>query len=131
MKKGKNLNAGLVMSMFLLAMVSTAAGQTLTVDDDGANNDSSRANHYDYLQDVPVADGLIVHWQKTLGGNRSDTGHSVQQTSDGGYIITGITYSYGDGDMYLIKTNPAGNMQWQKTFGGNGGFSRYLSIAIS
>ena len=123
MKKGKNPTVWLAMSMFLLLMVSTAAGGTIYADADaiGANNGSSWANHYDYLQDVPAAAGLIVQWQKTFGGSSSDTGYSVQQTSDGGYIIAGITYSYGAGrgDVYLIKTNSAGNMQWQRTFGGS------------
>jgi len=44
-------------------------------------------------------------WYKTLGGVRLDTGFSVQQTSDGGYIIAGVTESYGEGrkDAWLIK----------------------------
>ena len=61
-------------------------------------------------------------WQKTFGGNDRDVGRSVQQTSDSGYVIAGYTQSYGMGyhDVYLIKTNPNGDMQWQKTFGGSG-----------
>ncbi|MGB2807138.1 MAG: hypothetical protein WBC22_05335 [Sedimentisphaerales bacterium] len=62
-----------------------------------------------------------MQWQKSFGGSGSDSGSSVQQTSDGGYIIAGYTFSFGAGssDVYLIKTEPNGTMQWQKTFGGS------------
>ncbi len=59
-------------------------------------------------------------WTRTYGGVFFDEGKSVQQTTDGGYIIAGVTNSYGNGneDVYLIKTNSIGDILWTRTFGG-------------
>jgi uncharacterized delta-60 repeat protein len=61
-----------------------------------------------------------LQWTKTIGGNGDDRGYSVQQTSDGGYVLTGYTASFGAGnnDVYVIKLNSFGNLQWTKTIGG-------------
>ena len=57
-------------------------------------------------------------WDKTFGGSTSDFATSVEQTSDGGYIIAGIAGSYGAYDNWLIKTDSSGNKIWNKSLGG-------------
>jgi hypothetical protein len=63
------------------------------------------------------ANGNII-WAKTYGGTYSDGARSVQQTSDGGYIVAGYTSSWPNYDIFLIKTDANGNVQWAKTYGG-------------
>jgi len=61
-----------------------------------------------------------MQWNKTYGGAGYDEAHSVVQTRDGGYALAGGTSSFGAGgyDFWLVKTDSAGNMQWNKPYGG-------------
>ncbi|MCL0065558.1 hypothetical protein M1N79_01550 [Dehalococcoidia bacterium] len=60
-------------------------------------------------------------WSRTFGGRRSEKAYSVEQTACGGFIIAGSTSSFGAGrgDFWLVKTDPEGNEQWSRTFGGS------------
>jgi len=71
-------------------------------------------------------------WDKDFGGTQSDYLYSVKQTSDGGYILGGWSYSDISGDKtqanwdtslatpdyWILKTDSLGNKQWDKRFGG-------------
>src|SRR5690349_4908531 len=61
----------------------------------------------------------VTTFEKTFGGTRPDYGHALARTSDGGYILAGQTFSFGDttSDTYLIKTDAEGNQLWMKTMG--------------
>jgi hypothetical protein len=64
--------------------------------------------------------GFGQGWETTFTAYDAAVGQSVQQTTDGGYIIVGMTVSFGNDDVYLIKTDGNGIEQWSKTFGGIG-----------
>ena len=70
-----------------------------------------------------------IQWQKSFGGSEDDIGYAGQQTSDGGYIILGRTSSIdgdastnnGNVDVWVLKLDSLGVIEWQKSFGGDGG----------
>ena len=73
------------------------------------------------------AQAPAIQWQKSLGGTKDDFASSIQQTTDGGYIVTGTASSIdGDvagnelGSLWVVKLNSTGNIEWQKSIGGAG-----------
>jgi len=52
-----------------------------------------------------------LQWSETYGGTNFEQGHSIFETSDGGFILANF-------DGYLIKIDASGNLQWDKTYGG-------------
>jgi hypothetical protein len=60
-----------------------------------------------------------LKFQVTAGAAQSEIANSIQQTSDGGYIIAGVTYpTFSNGDVYVVKISSTGSLQWTKTYGG-------------
>ncbi len=63
-----------------------------------------------------------ISWEQSYGGVDFDIARSVEQTSDGGYIVAGDTWHAASGttvnsDMVVLKLNSDGSIQWQKTYG--------------
>ena len=77
------------------------------------------SNHQARLVKVDSSGNL--EWNKTYGGNDWEDASCVIESSHGGYVLAGATMSYGAGnwDYWLIKTDSSGNMQWNKTYGGD------------
>jgi hypothetical protein len=71
----------------------------------------------------------IIEWQKCLGGSKSEQLFSSCQTNDGGYAVLGYTasndgdvsglHSIDTSDVWVVKLNDTGLIQWSKTFGGS------------
>lgn len=84
----------------------------------GSTRSSGSGEDDVYLLRLDSAGNVV--WSKTYGGEGYDWGEGVQQTSDGGFAIVGITGLDESKwfDIYLIKTDETGNTLWSKTFGG-------------
>jgi hypothetical protein len=69
---------------------------------------------------IKVDENGNMEWNTTYGGTESDVAAALICTSDGGYALAGETSSYGNGetDFWLIKVDSSGNVQWNRTFGG-------------
>ncbi len=101
-----------------------------------SSSETGNINNYDlWILKLNASGNLIAGddstWSKTVGGSFSDMAISVQQTSDGGYVVIGDTSSFGEGntDICLVKLDSSGNMVWEgmKTYGGPG-FERVKSL---
>lgn len=69
---------------------------------------------------VKIDDSGNPEWMKKKGGAGDDHCNVVKQAADGGYVMAGLTKSYGAGesDIWMIKTDGSGNTLWDKTYGG-------------
>ncbi len=105
--------------------ISSMAGQSLTLNDNLNSSNviidirgMTAVNSSIHQTNLGLT-GYIPGWNRTYGGSGTDTSVWVIQTSDGGYAAIGYTQSFGVGfpDYYLVKTDSAGNMKWNKTYG--------------
>jgi hypothetical protein len=75
---------------------------------------------------VKLTSSREIEWKKTIGGSADDYALSIQQTTDGGYIIAGnsssndddVSENHGGFDCWIVKLNSSGEIMWQKSFGG-------------
>ena len=73
---------------------------------------------------VRVDDNGNLLWEKTFGGGEYERGQKVIPTSDGGFLVGGISispfagYNYGSGDYLLLRLDASGNLLWEKNYGG-------------
>ncbi len=77
---------------------------------------------YDNLILCKLTSGGDVEWTRVVNGaSGNEIGHDVIQTFDGGYAVAGVTWTFGvgTGDLFLLKFNSAGTLQWARTAGGS------------
>ena len=95
-----------------------------------SNNGNVTGNHggYDFWVVKLASDGA-VQWQKSLGGTGADYAYCVRQTIDHGYVVVGnsnsndgdVSGNHGSGDVWVVKLDNTGSLQWQRCLGGSNG----------
>lgn len=116
---------------FAKTIQPTADGGYIVAGYSSSNDGDVSGNHggFDYwIVKLDAAGNKI--WQKSLGGSENDIAYDIKQTTDGGYIVAGYTFSNNgdvsgnhnpDSDGWVVKLDAAGNLVWQKALGGVGG----------
>ncbi|ESU24938.1 hypothetical protein FEDK69T_04950 [Flavobacterium enshiense DK69] len=110
------------------SIVQTADGGYIIAGSSGSNNGDVTGNHGGSdCWIVKLTNTGSIQWKRSLGGSEADGASSIQQTTDGGYIIAGYSDSH-DGDVtgyltdynyWIVKLTSTGSMQWQKSLGGS------------
>jgi len=86
----------------------------------GSTRSFGHANNYNDAWLIRTNSNGDTLWTKTFGGDVHDGALSVQQTSDGGFILVGsLGIDSFNRDILLVKTNASGDAMWTKTFGGS------------
>ncbi len=112
----------------IVGVITTTDGGYLACGLAGSTNGDVTGNHgVNDIWIVKLDSTGATEWQKAFGGSSFDNSGEAIQTADGGYAIVGHTesidgdllFSYGEDDIWVIKLTAAGDMEWNKTFGGN------------
>lgn len=109
-----------------------AIGSSKSANGDVSNHHSSGGPAKSDVWILKIDINGSILWNKSLGGDFDDSGASIEETSDGGFIIAGTTMSnqgdvsglhgvnggpFGPTDMWIVKIDSIGNIQWQKCVG--------------
>jgi hypothetical protein len=122
------------------SVIETSDGGYLVAGYSYSNDGDVSGNHgnSDYwVINIDKSGNLI--WQKCLGGSDFEYAHSVIETSDGGYLVAGYSYSndgdvsgnHGNSDYWVINIDKSGNLIWQKSLGGSDDDHAYSVIETS
>lgn len=108
----------------------TSDGGYIAAGMSNSNDGDVSGNHGDFDYWIVKLDETgIIEWQKSLGGSGIDRALDIRQTTDGGYIVTGMSNSNNDGDVtgnhggndyWIVKLDNLGEIEWQKSLGGSG-----------
>jgi hypothetical protein len=98
------------------------AGETSSVDGDVINS-----NTFNQCWIVKINSTGSIQWQKAFGGYGQSSARYITPTTDGGYIVSAttsaadgdVTFNHGGSDIWILKLSNAGNIQWQKCYGGS------------
>lgn len=103
-----------------------------------SNDGDVNGNHGNFDYWIVKLDSVgTIQWQKSLGGSGDDQAYLIQKTTDQGYIVSGysnsvngdISDNHGYYDYWVVKTDSAGTIQWQKSLGGTGDDGAYATYA--
>ncbi len=97
-------------------------------DTDSDDEDVNQLNGASDMWIVKTTSTGTIEWEKTIGGSNYEEGTDIRLTNDGGYIVTGYTASndidvsgnHGEIDVWVVKLDGTGQIQWQKCLGGTG-----------
>jgi len=122
------------------AIQQTIDGGYIVAGNSASNDgDVSGGHGSDDVWVVKLNSAGSILWQHCYGGTGSDVARCIQQTSDGGYVVIGfakskdgdVTGNHGSNDIWVIKINSSGTLQWQKCFGGSrNDFGRWVKQTV-